>query len=301
MNQKNPKREGFGQGQANVDSGFGGSAFGGGGGSQFGGGGAGGGSEFGGGFGGTNAVSQIFKDGGFDDGKKKQAIIVSAAVAALLVCGGAAWWLFSGDEAEKEVKVEAPVAAQPAVQEAPASDEEVEEADDVAAAPEAVNQSTVTYDARQGGILISTGSGAHVEVSRRADFTDHYVSGVAKDGKFRIPLPPPGKIYWRVQGSQESSAITVLPPPSLGIRFAPPASLTKDAQLTWSASGPVSYYKVEFSSDESFSNVVSAIATAQTSASAQELDAGKYYVRVGGLNLASGTWEFSNASNVTVE
>lgn len=306
MNQKNPKSEGFGQGQTNADSGFGGSAFGGGGGSQFGGGG--GGSEFGGSaFGGTNAVSQIFKDGGFDDGKRKRIIIVSAAIAAVMVCGGAAWWLFSGeDSASQDVKVEPPVVAQPQVaEEAPAvaEDELAEDEEWVEEETETtvMGDTTVSYDARQGGIVVNATDGATIEVSRSADFSDTYVRGVARGGRFQIPLPPPGQIYWREQGSADAYLITVTPPPSLGLSFSPPQSMTADTEMSWSASGPASYYKIEFATDDTFSNIVSVMATSQTAAAPTDVTAGKYFVRVGGLNLASGKWEYTRASNVSVE
>lgn len=314
MNQKNPKSEGFGQGGSNFDSGFGGSAFGGG--SQFGGG-AGGGSEFGNpsAFGGTNAVSQIFKEGGFDDSKRKRTVIISAAVAAVVVCGGAAWWLFSGGETtQEEVKVEAPV-AQPA-EEVAATEEVVEEEevvdegemlaeDDVvsdAGAMTTVDSQSVTYDARQGGIVVNATDGALVEVSRRSDFSDTYVTGRAVGGRFQIPLPPPGTIYWREEGSSEARVITITPPEALGLNFSPAQTLpATEASFSWSASGPASYYRVEFANDADFANIVTVLSTAQTSATANELAAGKYFVRVGGYNLAAGRWEFSRASSVSVE
>lgn len=315
MNQQNPKT-GFNQG-GNQDAGgfgaggqsqFGGSQFGG---SQFG---AGGGGGAGGnpgefsnaGFGGTNAVSQIFKDGGFDDGKRKRTMFIIAGVVVVGVCGAAAWWLFSGDKTEPEKALEAPLA----VTEAPVAVEEEEEMLDeevpletspVAGPALTGGEISVAYDARLGGVTINANAGAIIEVSRSADFSDSYVRGVAQAGAFQIPLPPPGKIYWREQGGAEANVVNISAPESASVSFSAPQTFQKGGSLSWTGSGPVAYYRVEFSTDKEFSNVVSAFATSQTSITPGEVASGSYFVRVGAFNAASGAFQYSSAGNVTVE
>lgn len=313
MNQQNPKT-GFNQG-GNQDAGgfgaggqsqFGGSQFGG---SQFGAGGGGAGGNPGefsnAGFGGTNAVSQIFKDGGFDDGKRKRMVFIIAGVVLVGICGAAAWWLFSGDKTEPEKALEAPLAAT----EAPAAVEEEEEVleeeapvEAGAAAPALTGgEISVAYDARRGGVTINANAGAVIEVSRSADFSDSYVRGVAKGGAFQIPLPPPGKVYWREQGGAEAHVVNISAPESASVSFSAPQKFEKGGSLSWSGSGPVAYYRVEFATDKEFSNVVSAFATSQTSITPGDVAAGSYFVRVGAFNAASGAFQYSSAGNVTVE
>lgn len=319
MNQQNPKT-GFNQGGNEGGFGGGGGGFGGGGqsqfggsqfgGSQFGAGGGGGGNAGGefsnAGFGGTNAVSQIFKDGGFDDGKRKRMMFIIAGIVLVGVCGAAAWWLFSGDKTEPEKALEAPLAAT----EAPAAVEEEEEVVEdetaveggAAAAPALTGgEISVAYDARRGGVAITANAGSVIEVSRSSDFSDTYVRGIAKGGSFQIPLPPPGKVYWREQGGAEAHVVNISAPESASVSFSAPQKFQKGGSLSWSGSGPVAYYRVEFATDKEFSNVVSAFATSQTSITPGEVAAGSYFVRVGAFNAAAGAFQYSSAGSVTVE
>lgn len=336
MNQQNKKTEGT-QAGSQFESGFGGSMFGGGGGtqpngSQFGGGnnsqftqggGApGGGGEFSSGFGGTNAVSQIFKDGGFGgDDKKKRMIIMGAFVAALVVCFGAVWFLFFRTADEAETAGETPaltptVAAAPADASAGAAtdaevaeDEEMGEdgaEDDVAAADSAASTQTAgssswAYDEETGGPIVSAAPGATIEVARTQSFADRYVAGRANaSGKFRIPAPPPGKVYWREAGSAAINEISISAPARLGLSFQAPATVETGGSLSWQASGPASFYRVEFATDANFQNMATVIATSQAQAAIKDVSAGKYFVRVGGFNRAAGKWEWSSASSVEV-
>lgn len=336
-----------GQPGSQFDSGFGGSMFGGGGNTQFNGqgqptnagpsgGGNGGNSQFGGGefasgFGGTNAVSQIFKEGGFAGDERKKRIALFAGLAALVLCGGAVYFMFMDDSADMPVDATAEMAAPTDAAsdaatdaatdgstDAALADEGAEEAmeDEAAegaeasapslpaAAAPAITGDTTTYDYNEemGGPVVSATAGSVIEVARRADFADAYVLGsVGSSGQFRIPNPPPGAIYWRIQGTQGSNQITVNPPAGLGINFAAPASISEGTQLSWSSSGPVAYYRVEFSTDQSFSSLAHVISTSQSAVGVTGVAAGSYFVRLGGFNRASGKWEYSAGSSVTVQ
>lgn len=326
MNQPKEKSAQPTQASSQFESGFGGSMFGGANGSQFnsqangsqfGGAGNSGtqaGGEFGAtSFGGTNAVSQIFKEGGFGgDDKKKKMIVVGAAIAAVVVCLGAVWYLFfSEGGTESEVTTPAitePVALPVTQEEAATSEDDAEEdAAPVPSAAEALvpaaaaNGSTWAYNEESGGPVISVAPGAGIEVSRLASFAESYVAGKANEaGKFRIPAPPPGKVFWRQQGQSNANEITITPPASLGLSFNAPGTLASGGQLKWSASGPVAFFRVEFGTDANFTSVSHAISTSQTSAAAKDVGAGTYFVRVGGFNRASGKWEWSSASSVNV-
>jgi hypothetical protein len=304
--------------------------------SQFG---AGGGGDFASGFGGTNAVSQIFKEGGFAGDEKKKRMVIFGALAVVVLALGGVYLMFSGDSAE-EAMLETPVAdgaaaaegaegaeagaEAGAAAEGAAEGAEAAEAGDVAAedaaegedaameaapaeAPAAAvamtgQSSTYDYNEEMGGPMVQAAAGSTIEVARRADFADAYVIGsVGAAGSFRIPNPPPGKVYWRVQGSQSASEITVNPPPGLGVDFTAPASLSEGTQLSWSASGPVAFFRVEFGTDQAFSSVAHVISTSQTSVGVTGVSAGSYFVRLGGLNRASGKWEYSAATSITVQ
>lgn len=163
------------------------------------------------------------------------------------------------------------------------------------------NVSSWDYNEELGGPKVTVSPGAMVEVSRRADFATPYVYGPATDGSFRIPNPPPGVVYWREQGSGTVNEIQVNPPPRLSMSFAAPANLNPGETLSWSSAGAAAYYRVEFSTDPNFQNIAAAVSTTGTQAVIDGLGAGTYYVRVGGLNLAAGRFEYSTASSVTVQ
>jgi hypothetical protein len=163
------------------------------------------------------------------------------------------------------------------------------------------NVSTWDYNEELGGPKVNVTPGAMVEVSRRADFATPYVYGPATDGSFRIPNPPPGVVYWREQGSGTVNEIQVNPPPRLSLTFSAPANMNSGETLSWGSAGAAAYFRVEFSTDPNFQNIAAAVSTTGTQAVIDGLASGTYFVRVGGLNLAAGRFEYSSASSVTVQ
>ena len=331
-----------GQPGSQFDSGFGGTMFGGGtsqfngnGGTQAGGGGGAGQSqgpgEFASGFGGTNAVSQIFKEGGFSGDETRKKVLIAGGVVAALGALAAVYFLFFQEKTPTADSAATPTAsAENANSEnvnaddAAATDEEMlaeeegveegagegagEGAEDAAtegasaAAPAVIGSSgSYAYNEEAGGPVVNAAPGSFLEVSRRADFASLYVTGrVGSSGAFRIPNPPPGRVYWRQQGGSVTE-ITVAPPPGLGLQFQAPATLTEGAQVSWSATGPASFFRLEFSPDQSFVSVAHMMSTSQTSAAVAGVTAGSYYVRVSGFNKAAGKWEHSSATKVEVQ
>jgi len=296
--------------------------------------------EFASGFGGTNAVSQIFKEGGFNGDDTRKKVLIAGGIVAALGALAAVYFLFFQEKTPGAESAATPTAnaenannenanaAATAEGEAAASDEEmladgealeegaeegaveegaveegaVEAGATAPAAPAVVGSSgSYTYNEEAGGPVVNAAPGSFIEVSRRADFASMYVTGrVGSSGAFRIPNPPPGRVYWRQQGGG-ASEITVAPPPGLGLQFQAPATLTEGAQVSWSATGAAAFFRLEFSPDQSFVAISHMMSTSQTSAALAGVTAGSYYVRVSGFNKAAGRWEHSSATKVEVQ
>lgn len=267
----------------------------------------------------NSAMSDIFKGSApSQDERKKKIIMLAAAAAAFVVCGGAIFFLTSApteDEMAPSV-AEPAVAANPAVttpavveeDEAEGEEEGVdavagEETEDGAGAAmpaEVESASSYKYNEKAGGPVVRVKAGALVEVSLREDFNTLYVSGAATEGGFRIPNPPPGVVFWREQGSASINKITVSAPKQLGLQFSAPAKLASDAELSWSAAGEASFFRVEFAADPEFQNITNVFATAKTGMKIADVGAGKYHVRLAGFNTAAGRWEYSKPGSVEV-
>jgi hypothetical protein len=282
-------------------------------------------------FGDTNAVGDIFSKaggaGGGDDRKKKMTLL-GATAFAVMACLGLVWYLLQDDSASEEVAAvtppdqaaaaapetagapteaaatDAPKTEAPAV-EAPAAEEEVaatEAPQTDAPAAEISDSSSWTYDETKGGPVVKAKDGAVIEVSRSADFSDTYVTGTARNGSFRIPNPPPGEIFWREQGSQAATKITVSAAPKLQFNFSSPGTLAADGSLSWDASGAkAAFFRVELSSDAGFASPAFVFSTAKKSAQLSGTSAGRYHVRIGGYNEQAGQWQFSKGEMLEVQ
>jgi hypothetical protein len=313
------------QTSSQFDTGFGGGTFGGtsGGGSpksqaQMGG-------EFSSGFGGgTNAVSQIFRDGGGggDDKRRKMMLSLGIGVAlALLGYGGYVLLFEEGGSSEAPIVATTPApkatakaddkaatkATETTVAEDDAVDEEDEEGaeDDEELAGETVAPSSsgsYTYNEIGGGPIVQAAAGTAIEVSRSQDFSVMYMTGTTNNaGQLRIPNPPPGKVYWRVAGKPEVTEISIAAAPKLNIAMKVGASIGSSETLQWSADGNAAHFRLEFASDASFANVSHSFSTNKSQVALSGVNPGNYYVRVGGLNVAAGRWEFTRGSSVEVK
>jgi hypothetical protein len=284
------------------------------------------GGEFSNGFGGgTNAVSQIFRDGGMgaDDKRRKLTMGILVGVA-LFVIGGSAYVFFmdEGGEMSTETPTVAttPAAVAPTktdaadeAKEAEGTDELAEEdgeglegeeeAEELASEPGEMSSSgTYTYNEMGGGPIVSAPAGTSIEVSRLQDFSVMYMTGtVGNSGKLRIPNPPPGKVYWRESGKSEMTEITIEPAPKLNLSMSLGASIGASDTVKWDADGEVAYYRLEMAGDASFSNISHSFSTSKSQVALSGVNPGTYFVRVGGLNVASGRWEFTSGSSVEVK
>jgi hypothetical protein len=318
------------QTNSQFDTGFGGGTFGGtsGGGSpksqaQMGG-------EFSSGFGGgTNAVSQIFQGGGQGgDDKRRKTIMMVLFGVFVAVLGYSIYSFLYEDSSESTVVVSptpAPKATAATASATPASgadsktaaekteavaaeddlaeDEEEEEEEELAESVKAPGSaSTYTYNEVGGGPIVQAAAGTSIEVSRKQDFSEIYMTGAANaSGQLRIPNPPPGKIYWRVAGKPDITEITVQPAPKLNIAMKLGASIGASETLSWSANGDVAHYRLEFATDASFGTVAHSFSTNKSQLVLSGVNPGNYFVRIGGLNVAAGRWEYTRGSAVEVK
>ncbi len=315
------------QTNSQFDTGFGGGTFGGtsGGGSpksqaQMGG-------EFSSGFGGgTNAVSQIFRDGGPGGDDKRRKMVMALLFGVVVVALGYAGYIFffEGDassEAPIVVTTPAPKAtsaagtdsktvadAKPTAAAAAtddALDEEEEEGEDEELEVDTKapgSASTYAYNEVGGGPIVQASPGTAIEVSRKQDFSEMYMTGtVNASGQLRIPNPPPGKVYWRVAGKPDVTEITVTAPPKLNIAMKVGASIGASETLQWSANGDVAHYRLELASDASFTSIAHSFSTNKSQLALSGVNPGNYFIRVGGLNVAAGRWEFTRGSAVEVK
>ncbi|NBO38988.1 hypothetical protein EBU99_10440 [bacterium] len=294
------------------------------------------GGEFSTGFGGgTNAVSQIFRDGGSgggDDKRRKMMMMVMLGAAVALLGGGIYYFIFeesaSTTEAPTVAKTPPPkavsgdkakgVAANPAEKskdDASIAEEDGEEDEDGLAdagdegeedelesvmAPSA--SGSYTYNEIGGGPMVSAPEGTAIEVSRNQDFSVMYIAGTTnKAGQLRIPNPPPGKVFWRVAGKSEVNEISIAPAPKLNLGLKLGASVGASETLQWSSSGSAGHYRLEFSSEPNFAAVSHSFSTNKKQVTLSGVSPGNYFVRLGGLNVASGRWEFTRGSSVEVK
>lgn len=71
--------------------------------------------------------------------------------------------------------------------------------------------------------------------------------------------------------------------------------------INWSATGKVSFYRVEVASDAEFVNRVKVFSTNKTSIPLENIGQGKWFIRVSALNLQSGSWDYTKTMPITVE
>jgi hypothetical protein len=288
------------------------------------------GGEFSSGFGGgTNAVSQIFRDGGMgpEDKRRKIMMGLTLGVAATFIVGSVYYFVFSDSMMSTEepaiVTTPAPegTAAVGEKQDATAAgatdseladvedeealDEEEEgegEEEELVSAPAPSATGNYAYNEKGGGPLVSAAAGTAIEVSRSNDFSVMYMTGTTNAaGQLRIPNPPPGKVYWRVAGKPEVSEITILPAAKLNIGMQVGASVAATDTLQWTADDEAAHYRLEFAGDPSFGSISYSFSTNKKQVALSGVAPGNYFVRVGGLNVASGRWEFTRGSAVEVK
>lgn len=292
------------------------------------------GGEFSSGFGGgTNAVSQIFRDGGISADEKRRKLMMGLILGVAFAMAGTAIWFFVFDQSDLASEVPT-VATTPAPGASESTDEkkagaagqtteaaEAAEAADGSVAEteedEALEEDEVEgkeavsapsssgsykYNEVGGGPLVSASAGTAIEVSRMQDFSVMYMTGTTNAaGQLRIPNPPPGKVYWRAAGKPEVSEITIAPPAKLNIGLQIGASISASETMQWKADGEVAHFRLEFAGEPSFGSLAHSFSTNKKELTLSGVNPGNYFVRVGGLNVASGRWEYTRGSSVEIK
>jgi len=283
------------------------------------------GGEFSNGFGGgTNAVSQIFRDGAMGAEDKRRKLMMGLLVgAAVVVIGGSVYYfMFEGGEMSTEAPTVAttpvPVSADKSKAGDAAKDKESTDAladedgddtdsagdkEELASAPsETTSSGNYTYNEMGGGPIVSAPEGTTIEVSRAQDFSVMYMTGrVGSSGKLRIPNPPPGKVYWRVAGRSDATEITIEPAAKLNLAVKLGATLGASETVKWDAEGEAAFYRLEMAGDAAFNNISHAFSTSKSQVTLSGVNPGTYFVRLGGFNVASGRWEYTKGSSVEVK
>ena len=167
--------------------------------------------------------------------------------------------------------------------------------------PQIGSKKTYAYSAMTSGPVVTSRPHAHVIVSRDAHFKSVYVMGETdKDGEFRITNPPPGIIYWKVSGNNKVNKIIVAEPESTALKLNIPAELKIGDSFTWSGNKNVGYYKLEISTDPSFADNVRTYSMKTTTMNSFIVGTGNWFVRLGGLNIKSGAFDYTNVTPVSV-
>jgi hypothetical protein len=193
----------------------------------------------------TNAVSAIFKEGGFASNNRSKYMILGGV---LFVVVAIVFFVMSGEsdpeefkdetvasdevtpaeekdedaaaeteavaedtpEAEAETAEEAaPVeTATAAVAEAPVAQSYASMGSGPIALSEPANGSSVNYDETQGAAIFSwTGGGGHIIFSRNPSMTPEVLRVRVSGNSYKFHHPWPGNWYWQIKNSSESSEV----------------------------------------------------------------------------------------------
>ncbi len=157
------------------------------------------------------------------------------------------------------------------------------------------------YNIQDGGPIILIPANKKVIISRDPNFKSIYLNGVpASDGKYRISVPPPGEVYWKEDGKPVHK-LRILPPMPSGLRADIPPQMKLSDRLVWSATGKVSFYRVEVSNDADFNNKIRTFSTVKTSLPALAIGQGKWFIKISALNLQSGVWDSTKSIPLSIE
>lgn len=284
----------------------------------------------------TNAVSQIFKEGGFVSSNKTKYLLIAAGVLVVLAV---VFYFYtsdsSTDESEDEVataekvepkKVEPKVAETKPEPAAVAEPKPVEQPIAKEVAPPRARRAEPTYS---GDIVLggpSTGASlTYDETTGGAEFTWRGAPGSTiafsrsksmrplafkknvRGSSYSFTHPWPGTWFWRVESGgtvSETRSFTVTAPARRQIAVSAPASggtiAGSGGVVSWQQAERVAFYRVEFSNG-GWANPQFRFASAGNSVQLQGVTAGQYQMRVGAFSEVSGRWEYTQPMPVTVQ
>jgi hypothetical protein len=284
----------------------------------------------------TNAVSQIFKDGGFSSQRPTKLIIGGILLVAVAV-GLGIYFLSDSDKKEDlpfeetaetsevtdeakveetEAATEAPTETAPAETpaEAPATTAETQ----TAQAPEATGSGSITlitpadgqawqYDETKGGAPFQWEGGGSIIISRSPSMSPEYMRINASRGSYTFKNPYPGTWYWQVEnadGRSEVRRFSVENPTRRNIMVTQPAQggslSSQGGVVSWQGDDKVAFYRVEFAQG-SFASPAYRFATSGNSVQVNGINPGQYQMRVGAFSEIAGRWEYTPAMSVSVQ
>ena len=269
----------------------------------------------------TNAVSQIFKEGGFANNSRMKYYIIAAV---LVVAAAAGFYIYTETQSADDAKLAPPpIAAIPKVAQKPA--EVVEAVDDAAddAAEDApaaaipggvvklatpASGSAVNYDETQRSAKFSwEGTGGTIVFSRAASMTPEVLRAKVSGTSFSFANPWPGKWFWRVEnesGASEVRSFSVSAPTRRNIALTAPAAGATLAgtggEVNWQGDSNVARYKVELTTAE-WANPNFVFSSSGSKLQLNAVTAGKYKMRLGAFSEVSGRWEFTQPQDITVQ
>ncbi len=282
----------------------------------------------------TNAVSQIFKSGGFASENKPRLIILALLTVAIV---GFAYWYLSpsaetdpsaevADEAEAEDEAAATDSEAAPAEAAPVAAPAANTADKAATTKAAPAESVATgdikllspapganqaYDETQGPAEFQwEGAADHILFSRSATM-EPVIRSVGLNGatSFSFENPYPGTWYWQVKNASGASEIRSFKIAAPDRRSFPVSQPTPGGSLSgnggvvsWQAGEKIARYSVEFApAGQSFANPAFRFGTSGTSVAVQGVTPGSYDVRVGAFSEVAGRWEWQIIQGVTVQ
>lgn len=286
----------------------------------------------------TNAVSQIFKGGGFSSENKSKIILL--AVVGIVAAVAIYMFVFNDGTSEDEIADEAPMEetaddteAKPEGEEAKdtatAPVEEANPAEEAATeavpapAPEAAastgaitliappNGASQSYDETQGVSEFSWEGPADEIVFSRSQSMTPVVKSVKLNGasKFNFENPYPGTWYWQVKNSSGASDVSSFNISAPEARNFPVSAPTPGGTIagnggvvSWQAAEKVARYSVELTpAGASFASPAFRFGTSGTSVSLSGVTPGAYDFRVGAFSEVAGRWEWQVIQNVSVQ
>jgi hypothetical protein len=285
----------------------------------------------------TNAVSQIFKEGGFVGNNRMKYMIIGGVA---LVVVAIVFFVLTGEESTDEFKDETAAeettaddkedeaavteetdeaeeatteaeAAEPAVTETAATEAPVMQAAEPAATgpialAEPADAASVNYDETQGPAVFSwTGGGGHIVFSRNSTMSPETLRIKVSGNSYKFHHPWPGTWYWKVQngsGSSETRSFTVSPPARRNVQLAAPGGALSGngGTVSWQGDVNIAFYRVEIANG-SWANPLYRFATTGNSVQLNGVTAGQYQMRVGAFSEVSGRWEYTAPVPVSVQ
>ena len=279
----------------------------------------------------TNAVSQIFKSGGFASENKTRLIIMAIAAAAII--GFGYWYLFEpsssdstqvAEEAtdEEGAGAEGDKAAQVAKAEAAEEAKTPAEAAPVAATAATANTGAIKlntpndkasqpYDESSGPATFSWEGPADLIVFSRSSTMLPVIKEVKLNGasSYSFENPYPGTWHWQVKnasGASDIRSFKISAPTRRSFPVTQPASGASLAGnggvVSWQAGEKIARYSVELApAGQSFAAPSYRFGASGTSVALQGVNPGSYDLRVGAFSEVSGRWEWQVIPNIKVQ